>query len=485
MSIRNQLLIGFLLLILIFAGDFFVNQRLSGEVAKNMAYLTNSETVIRNSNILQRDMIEMQSGFRGFLLTGQEVFLQHYYEGIQSVPLLFKEQRSLLTSGNQARKLDSAYVLHEKWLAYANGLISTKLDTLPEAGRKYRELFETKLRMEVGKKLNDRIQLIFQSFDNHEYTIRQERRLALQNSTEKTRQITAMLAFISILLCLIAGIYFIRTITNRISKMVTFAERISGGDFKPMEDGQKDELNRLSVSLNQMSQTLDKNFTDLTVKNKELDQFAYVVSHDLKTPLRGISNIVSWIEEDHEDIQPDIKEKLELIKGRTNRLENMINGLLSYARVGKIKKGLETVDTGKLLLEIIEIAVPDNFEVKFSGPMPVLQTEKLLIEQVFSNLITNAVKYNPNPEPKITIAAKEQGDIFEFSVSDNGMGIQEQYLDKIFVIFQTLQERDAFESTGVGLAIVKKIIDDYKCKIVVESEPGKGSTFTFTWPKIS
>jgi signal transduction histidine kinase len=429
-------------------------------------------------------MIEMQSGFRGYLLTGQEVFLQPYFEGLHSVPPLLKEQLSLVGSSGQREKLDSISNLHDSWLKYANQLISTRMDTLPESGKRYNELFETQLRMEVGKKLNDRIQLMFSAFDNDEYHLRQERRAALQSTLKYTRNITLTLTLISIVMALLIGSYFIRSITRRISLMVSLAEKISQGEFKTIDDKKDDELNKLSLSLNAMSQQLEKNFEELTKKNNELDQFAYVVSHDLKAPLRGIANIISWIEEDHEkDITPEIRNSLGLIKGRATRLENSINGLLEYARVGKMKKGSELVDTEKLIAEIVDLLVPKGYEVIVENNMPVLNTEKLHIYQVFSNLISNAVKYNRNEKGRIIVKAEELSDAYRFSVIDNGPGIQPQYFEKIFVIFQTLQERDAFESTGVGLAIVKKIVEDYKGTISVESEPGKGSTFTFTWPK--
>jgi signal transduction histidine kinase len=484
MKIRLQLLIGFLVLILVFATVFFINQRLSQEVLTNTNYLNNSETVIRNSNILHKEIIEMQSGFRGFLLTTQESFLQPYYDGLKSVPVLIEEQRGLLSNLDQQLRLDSVNELHKDWIVYADSLISSKKDTLPESTAKYQRMFEKKLRMEVGKRLNDKIHTVFVSLDNYEYNLRQNRRTALQASIKSTRDISLTLIIVSIIFVVVSSFFLVRTITARISKMIILAEKISGGEFISIADTRKDEFASLVDSLNQMSETLDKNFKELKKKNQELDQFAYVVSHDLKAPLRGVTNIISWIEEDHaNDLTPDIKNNLELIKGRTNRLENMINGLLEYARVGKIKKGTEQVDVEKLLSEIRELIVPDNIVLTTDGDLPVIYTEKLYLEQVFSNLISNAIKHNSAAEPVVKIKGTDKGDYYEFSVSDNGPGIEEQYFEKIFVIFQTLQERDAFESTGVGLAIVKKIIEDHKGTIHVESKMGKGTTFVFTWPK--
>lgn len=484
MTIRLKLFTGFILLILIFVISFFVNQRLSREVIKNSVYINNSEVVIRNSNLLHKLMIDMQSGYRGYLLTGQESFLNPYDEALTSIPPLITEQKLLVSSPQQNKRLDSIMTLHNEWVRYANSLIATKQDTLPEASKKYRELFEKKVKTGTGKKLNDDIRVLFVEFDEHEYQVRKERRKKLQESIENTRRINLTLTLCSIALALLAGFYLIRIITNRISKMVKLAEEISKGNFRNIEDDKKDELTKLSESLNAMSQTLDKNFKELTEKNKELDQFAYVVSHDLKAPLRGIDNITKWIEEDHaKELTPEVKHNIDLIKGRARRLENMINGLLEYARIGKVRNELEEVNVAKLIRELVELLVPSGFIVKVSGNMPVMLTEKIRLEQVLSNLISNAVKYNDKETGRIEIHGRDAGQYYEFTVTDNGIGIQSQYFEKIFTIFQTLKERDAFESTGVGLAIVKKILDDKKTGITVESEPGEGTTFKFTWPK--
>ncbi len=481
MTIRSKLAAGFVLLIVIFAASFFVNQRLSDEVSRNTTYLNNSEAIIRNSNILHKYILDMQSGYRGYLLTGQEAFLEPYNQGMHDIPPLVKELKALVTNDTQKQRLDSIAFLHQSWITYANSLIKTKRDTLPDASERYRDLFESQVKTFVGKKLNDRIRNIFPPFDEYEYKVRLDRRVRLAESLRATFNINLALTLFSIVLAIISSFYITRLITRRIAKMVDIAEHISKGNFTTINDNQKDELKRLSESLNSMSRTLEKNFKELRKKNKDLDDFAYVVSHDLKAPLRGIDNITTWIEEDHEEeLSAGLKKNLDLIKGRTHRLENMINGLLDYARIGKVKKEPELVDIRTLLTELVDILVPNSAIVTL-GEMPVILTERLLIEQVFSNLISNAVKYNDKPRTEISITCRTIGKQYEFSVSDNGIGIQSEYFDKIFQIFQTLRERDAFESTGVGLAIVKRIIEEQKETIKVESQPGKGTTFIFTW----
>jgi signal transduction histidine kinase len=484
MTIRFQLLTGFAILIAIFIVDFFVNQSLSRQVLTNTSFVSNSEMVIRNSNQLHKIVIDMQSGFRGYLLTDQESFLSNYNEGIRTYPRLMAEQRKLISNPEQLARLDSITFLHDKWLEYSEELIAAKLEAAEKGTDKYNKLFERRFRMEVGKILNDKIKNIFHEFDAEEYRLRVLRRSKLQASVDETRKITLTLTLVSIISSIAIGIFFTRNITNRIGKMVGLAEKISKGEFHSITDTKHDELQKLSQSLNRMSATLERNFQELLIKNKELDQFAYVVSHDLKAPLRGIANITAWIDEDHSDeLSPAIQKNLNLIKGRTHRLENMINGLLEYARIGKVRKGAETVDVEQILKEIREELVPDKFRMNIKGTMPILKTEKLHIEQVFSNLISNAVKYNDKETGIIDISCTEEKEQFTFKVSDNGPGIQEEYFEKIFQIFQTLKERDAFESTGVGLAIVKKIIDDHKGKITVKSEYGTSTTFIFTWPK--
>jgi signal transduction histidine kinase len=482
MNIRTRLFLGFAVLIIIFIIDFMVNQRLSGEVIRNTTYLNNSESVIRNSNLLHKNMIDMQSAFRGYLLTGQESFLQPYYAGLNTIPPLFKEEFELV-SAKQKLRLNAIIDLHNKWVDYSVMLIATRKDTLPDAGLRYRKLFDSKVRMEVGKKLNDAIRKRFAEFDGYEYEVRHARREALKHSISNTRNLTLGLNIFSIVIAVTSCIYIVRIIVRRINVMVNLAEDISNGRFRSISDQNNDELKRLSDSLNAMSTTLNKNFIELKQKNNELDQFAYVVSHDLKAPLRSISNITRWMEEDHDtELTPGVRQNVDLIKGRAKRLENMINGLLEYARVGRVKKNFQEVDIAVLLKDITELIVPPSFHV-IVDDMPVVMAEKLRLEQVFSNLISNAVKYHDRPNGLIYISCIDAVTHYIFSVKDDGPGIQPEYHDKIFMIFQTLKERDAFESTGVGLAIVKKIIEDQKCSITIHSVDGEGTKFTFTWPK--
>ena len=219
--------------------------------------------------------------------------------------------------------------------------------------------------------------------------------------------------------------------------------------------------------------------------NRELNEFAYIVSHDLKAPLRAIVNLADWIEEDLAGtLDDDVQKNLELMKGRVHRMENLINGILQYSRVTKGARINESVDVGDVLNETISaLDVPDRFTIRKNGELPVITYSRMDLDRIFANLISNVVKYHHKETGVIDINCVEDGDYYVFSVADDGPGIDSVYHEKIFKIFQTLQSRDSKESTGIGLTIVKKIVEERGGTISVESESGKGTKFVFTIPK--
>jgi len=218
--------------------------------------------------------------------------------------------------------------------------------------------------------------------------------------------------------------------------------------------------------------------------NAELDQFAYVASHDLKAPLRVISNAVIWLEEDLEPyLTDDTRESMNLLKSRTSRMERLLNDLLQHSRIGRVAEP-ETRITGKTMAEELMqlLEVPEGMRISFSDGFLDLQMRKFPLETIFVNLIGNGIKHHDRKDGQITVNVEQCGAGWRFRVEDDGPGIEPVYHQRIFKVFQTLKSRDQLESSGMGLAFVKKYIDVAGGDIKILSDGERGTIFEFFWP---
>lgn len=243
------------------------------------------------------------------------------------------------------------------------------------------------------------------------------------------------------------------------------------------------------AELKVLNETLEQRVASRTAevhrRAQDLEQFAYVASHDLKAPLRGIANLADWLQEDLDDkLTADTREQLELLRDRVKRMNALIEGLLDYSRIGRTEQDMESVDVGTLLAEIVDsLAPPEGFSVDIGPDMPTLQTDRLQLSQVFANLVSNSIKHHGGKKGHVWIKASDKGDYYQFTVKDDGPGIAPEYHDKIFMMFQSLQTKDYGSDTGIGLALVRKIVQEHGGTINLKSAEGKGARFRFTWPK--
>lgn len=249
------------------------------------------------------------------------------------------------------------------------------------------------------------------------------------------------------------------------------------------------DMKHAHSTINQMNINLEQRVKDRTIEldkvNEELKDFAYIISHDLKAPLRGINQLAGWLAEDfHDQIAKEGLQMLDLLQNRAHRMHDMIEGILQYSRIGRINESRKKVNLNKLVNEVAElIAMPKSISFKIIQRLPVIMCEETLLSQIFQNLFDNAVKYMDKQKREISVDYIEKDESWQFCVADNGPGIDKKYQKKIFQIFQTLAPKDETGSTGIGLALVQKIIHNWGGRIWLESEIGFGSKFFFIIPK--
>ncbi|MCC3152626.1 CHASE3 domain-containing protein [Hymenobacter sp. BT770] len=491
-TLTTKLFAGFVLLLALFSVVVLFYYQLAGQVVQNARKVEASQRISNNASTLLRNIIDMETGFRGYLLIGNEQTLAPYYEGERQLIGRFAQLRALVTeSPDQVELIDQTQRLFQQWTGYSHLLVVEKREARRRnvrqsglEGLPHRRLTEGL----TGKQVMDNIRERLAAFERREAIIRQQLRQRLDDSIGRAQWLSAGLAAAALILGLLWAVYIVRVFARRLRSMLDLARRMADGDYNSqIVDTEQDEVSELTSALNVMARTVGANISQLESRNQELDQFAYVVSHDLKAPLRGIESASRWIEEDMgKDALPEhIREFLGMMRQRVHRMEKLITGILDLARVGRVAQANETVFVRSLLREVIDsLNPPPGFKVELPFFLPTLTTNAVQLQQVFANLISNALKYHDHPESgTVHIGCDDAGEFYLFSVADDGPGIDPDYHDRIFVIFQTLTERDTLESTGVGLAIVKKIVERQGGRIGVKSAEGQGAKFIFTWPK--
>ena len=335
----------------------------------------------------------------------------------------------------------------------------------------------------------------------------QERQLdAIMNATDDRyeasfRRISWIIG-ITLFITLFIALFLSNTILKAVNEMVRGAKSAMAGDLKQAKIiiKSKDEFEYLGTAFNQMLDNIASNITELErvqaelrVRNAELaesnsalDDFSYIVSHDLREPLRGIRNLSSFLVEDYTDkLGQEGRSKLERLKQLSRRLENQIESILYYSRVGRVALSFSEIDLNTVLEEAIDSIKfsieKDGTEIRMPKKLPAIWCDRVRVGEVFGNLIANAIKFNDKPEKWIEIGFKPDQDSYVFHVRDNGIGIRRKHFEKIFKMFQRLHGRNKYRGgTGAGLTIVKKIIERQGGKIWVESTFGEGTTFYFT-----
>ncbi|MFZ0035401.1 MAG: PAS domain S-box protein [Sedimentisphaerales bacterium] len=246
------------------------------------------------------------------------------------------------------------------------------------------------------------------------------------------------------------------------------------------------ERRRAEEAVENLNKDLKSTVVLLTQSNKQLNEFAYLAAHDLKTPLRGIGTLAQWLVNDYkEKFDDEGRRQVDLLVKRVKRMNELINAILQYSTIARNRHNERPVNLNTLVETIlVEVKPPPNIKITINKNLPVVVCDQMLLQQVFYHLLTNAVKFMDKPDGLITIDFTDRNNVWEFSVSDNGPGIAPQHLERIFRLFQTLGDPNQSEGSGVGLTIARKIVELYGGQIWLTSELGQGSTFFFTLPKV-
>lgn len=261
--------------------------------------------------------------------------------------------------------------------------------------------------------------------------------------------------------------------------------------YRPSFDAEGNVLGIFSMAVDisarrKVELELQAKQAELLRSNNDLEQFAYVASHDLKAPLRAIELLVQWIQEGLADYDnKDVHDNLGLLARRTERLNRLLDDLLAYSRAGRKIGEHRSTDCHALVLDVVQLlAPPEHIAVEIVGSLPTIDTFRTPLEQVLRNLIGNAVKHHPGPAGRIAVSCEDRGEHLVFSIEDDGEGIPEEYAARVFEMFQTLKPRDRVEGSGMGLAIVSRIVAWQDGRVWFESgADGRGTVFKFEWLK--
>jgi signal transduction histidine kinase len=493
-KVDPKIIIGFALaigvLLLTAAASFWSIKGLSVQT-KNVEH---TYQVLQEVESVTAVLKDAQAGTRGYLLTGDTMYLRPYSMASGQLPASLARLKDLTVDNPEQRaRLDSLQALVEQEFRILRPLTEIKKSMSQSAMQTLLDTDRQTLRQ---------VRILYTRIKQSELALLAQRS-ALQDVFAKATPIVVLIsAILAVLIVVWLVIKIVQEladnrrlqaelaevnaeVSRRIAQIRELAEQVVQGDYTvKITDTATDNLGGLAATLNRMTQTLDASFSALEKRNQELDQFAYVASHDLKAPLRGVTTIVKWIEDElAAELSPQLRTYLSQMKGRLSRLEDLINGLLAYARVGRTTQTHQTVDVQQLLHEVSELVVPPDFQLEIGPGMPTFETDRLSLQQVFTNLLSNAVKYHQRGAGHLEVTCRDIGNCYEFRVQDDGPGIAPEYHQKIFLLFQTLRDRNTAESTGIGLSIVQKIINEQHGTIRVESAVGQGAGFIFTWPK--
>lgn len=474
LPLRLSLSFGVLLVLLLFLVGFslYTFSRLSEVNRLN----DQSHAVLLDTQRGLTALVDMETGARGFLITGKDIFLEPYKAGAIRFDQIVASLRNGTSDPQRLRELHHLQELHVEWMANAGRSIARR-----RKAKNLDEAFRGVEQRAVARKIRmDTMRDIFGHILQTETAVLEERTLR-QRQLQGLTQVTLWLgAIFSIAFTAVLGSLVISS-TRKVdaSAAILAQANASLAESNARMNEEITERKRAEVRL---ADTVE----ELRRSNSDLEQFAYVASHDLQEPLRAVGGCVQVLKMRYQDKLDERGEQLiaHAVDG-AQRMQNLINDLLTYSRVGTHGAAYQPVEmerTVQNVLRSLAPAIAESGALITHDPLPKILGDGGQLELVLQNLVSNAMKFKGERPPSIHIGCAATEDEYIFSVRDHGLGIDAQYFDRIFVMFQRLHTRTEFPGTGIGLAVCKKIVERHGGHIWVESELGQGSIFYFSIP---
>ena len=440
-------------------------------------------------------MLNQETGVRGYLLSGQPAFLAPYTTGVADQAAQVRALRPLL-AGLPAAQRDLAVAL-SRITAWRSGYAEPAIRTVRTTGRP-----QLGTNIGVGKAAFDSVRAPLAAFQSQ---ISAQRRIAVAhlNSSASALDSIGIISAVALLLVITAlGLGLRAAAITPLTRLAADARRVAGGEFgHEVDPSGPREVHTLAVDVNRMRErillelsavrsanvALEARALDLERSNAELEQFAYVASHDLQEPLRKVASFCQLLQRRYiGQLDARADQYIEFAVDGAKRMQALIDDLLAFSRVGRIDREAALISAGSALSQArvnlaSEIRKADAvIEV---AELPSVRAEFSLLTSLFQNLISNAIKFRGDRPPVVRISVDRQDDGFWlFSVADNGIGIEPEYADRVFVIFQRLHDRATYAGTGIGLAMCRKIVEHYGGKIWLDTGYQDGARFCFTLP---
>jgi signal transduction histidine kinase len=443
---------------------------------------------------LAYDLVSQETAIRGYLLSAQPSFLAPYLSGYADQQKQIKALRTL-TAGQPAAQhdLDELQARADKW---RTGYAVPAIDQVRAAGKPV-----PGPDIGTGKALFDSLRDPLRSLQA-ELTILRNQAVASLNSSSGT--LDAVCFGIAVALLLVVGAVAIglrATATRPLTLLASDARRVAAGDFEhEVTTSGPRETADLAVDVNRMRErilselsavrvanaALQARAHDLERSNSELEQFAYVASHDLQEPLRKVASFCQLLQRRYVgQLDERADQYIEFAVDGAKRMQVLIDDLLAFSRVGRVEREPALISCASALSAArvnLTADIRATGAVIEAAELPVVRAEFSLITSLFQNLLSNAIKFRGDKPPRIAISVARQDQFWLFTVADNGIGIDPEYADRIFVIFQRLHDRASYSGTGIGLAMCRKIVEYYGGRIWLETTASAGATFCFTLP---